>query len=223
MSSKVHALSHASKPAMSRPGFGWVVGGWMIASLGLWASLTAYGLKHPDGRRPASPSAWPPDVSPPLGSDRPTVCLFLHPRCPCSRASVSELGRVLSDVESAPRIYVFVTRPRHTVDVPAWTDTATVRRVERWGGVEVVDDIGGRLASRFGAVTSGTVHVYGRDGVRRFNGGVTASRGHEGGNPGADRIREILSSPECSAFSAGPVSWHPVFGCRLCLPGVTPS
>ena len=45
-------------------------------------------------------------------------------------------------------------------------------------GVIVTPDVGGRIAARLGAKTSGHVLVYDENGVLKFSGGITAARGH---------------------------------------------
>ena len=49
-------------------------------------------------------------------------------------------------------------------------------------------------------------------GTRRFAGGITLSRGHEGPSAGCDRLAELLSGKLRKTIEL------PAFGCRLCLP-----
>jgi hypothetical protein len=73
----------------------------------------------------------------------------------------------------------------------------------------VEPDPDGAIAQAFGAYTSGQVLVYGADGGLLFNGGITASRGHEGDNPGraaiVARLRDQVPAPSTAS----------VFGCAL--------
>ena len=53
------------------------------------------GLREPAGRQAGpTPSDWPRDSVIPLDGRRPTLLMFLHPLCPCSRASVEELAEL---------------------------------------------------------------------------------------------------------------------------------
>src|SRR4051812_10682271 len=60
------------------------LGGWVL-SRHVWSA----GIAAP----PAS--AWPEDATPRVGG-RPTLVVFIHPRCPCSRVTLSELAWVLA-------------------------------------------------------------------------------------------------------------------------------
>jgi hypothetical protein len=76
--------------------------------------------------------------------------------------------------------------------------------------VAVAIDPDGREARAFGARTSGHVFAYDASGQLRFAGGVTAARGHEGGNPGLDRLTAALGG-----WRGGDALSSPVFGCPL--------
>ena len=73
-------------------------------------------------------------------------------------------------------------------------ERADWERLEYWRaaaaipGVRSAADVDGCEARRFGARTSGQTLLFDRSGALRFTGGVTASRGHAGGNAGEDAI-----------------------------------
>jgi hypothetical protein len=73
----------------------------------------------------------------------------------------------------------------------------------------VLDDADGAESRRFGAAASGHVVAYDAAGRLRFHGGVTASRGHEGDNAGADALVAILRGGKPAITSA------PTFGCAI--------
>lgn len=75
--------------------------------------------------------------------------------------------------------------------------------------MEAVFDTNGRLSKRFGVETSGTAILYDTDGKQLFHGGITSSRGHEGGNVGATAIEAFVLKTHANCASA------PVFGCSL--------
>lgn len=138
-------------------------------------------------------------------SARHRLYMFLHPRCPCSVASVNELARIMSRSSGVLDATVYFVRPESQ---PAnwergrlWNLTSSVP------GVHVESDVGGRVAAHFNASTSGEVFVYDRLGKLCFHGGITAARGHAGDNLGQSAVIAIAlgekSDVECS----------PVFGC----------
>jgi hypothetical protein len=74
-------------------------------------------------------------------------------------------------------------------------------------GVHVESDLGGRVAAQFHANTSGEVIVYDRVGQLRFQGGITAARGHAGDNLGASAVIAVAMGEKSN------VERSPVFGC----------
>lgn len=178
------------------------VAGW-VALVGVgFAALQRYGATP--GHPTAAPLALPADVLP--GSAAWRALLFVHPRCPCTAATLRELERALA---RAPGLTVaaFVYLPAG--EGPAWADGRLLARLRALPRTGVTFDPCGTLASRFGATTSGTVVLYGPDGRRAFQGGVTPSRAHEGPNLGTDAL------VSAALGASGGVLEHPVFGCPL--------
>ncbi len=101
--------------------------------------------------------------------------------------------------------YVVFVKP---ADAAAdWDDTRLRRAAAAIPGVTVLTDDAGSEAKRFGAETSGHTLIFGRDGELLFSGGITASRGHLGSNPGETSV--------IAAIKAEPVENRntPVYGC----------
>jgi hypothetical protein len=138
-----------------------------------------------------------------------TLMLFLHPQCPCSTASISELQRLMAHTESNLDVHIIFWQPLENKDL--WHDTALIKTARAIPEVEVSDDAGGVLAERFGVKTSGTTLVYSRDGSLLFRGGITLLRGHEGDNKGISTIYDIVNNRTASKD----VQSSPVFGCSL--------
>ncbi len=136
-----------------------------------------------------------------------TVVVFLHPKCPCSSATLDELetvvGRLPTDADVRA---VFVTPEGAPVE---WAASELRRRAGRIARVRVEDDPGGVEARRFGAATSGTTFAYDAAGRLVFRGGITRSRGHAGDNPGSRSVASLAEggTPEASRT--------PVYGCAL--------
>ena len=166
--------------------------------------------------RGAPPARWPARASIVPSEERATLVMFLHPRCPCSRASLGELSVLLASCTRRVDAHILLVTPAHAG--PDWTGG----ELEAWAraipGVHVHLDASGHDAGLFGAATSGNVELYGPDGVRWFSGGITASRGHHGDNAGREAIEALLTGRAIAG--AAPAS-TPVFGCKLagpCLP-----
>ena len=179
---------------------------WLAASgWGVWR-LAAYSLAP--GEQGVAPEQWPADsaiVRNPAGF---TVVIALHPECPCSEATVEELDSVIA--QGAGRIQaqlLFV----ELAGLPPVQDSKLWQRASRIAGVRLTKDVGGTEARRFGTRTSGETRLYGPAGELLFRGGITASRGHAGDNPGQAAIVAMLTP---GAQLKTPIA-TPVFGCAL--------
>lgn len=187
-------------------GIGAAVVSWLaLLILGFWQ---LYLYEHRAGRdQGVVPSRWPAESSLALDDRRFTLLVFVHPRCPCSRATLHELSRLLARVESQVLVTVVFSYPD---DVPPdWERSDLWNIATNTTGVAVVRDRGGHEAQRFGAGTSGDVTMYSANGDLWFSGGITGSRGHEGDNFGSAAIAGLLQGELTPPLSA------PVFGCCL--------
>jgi hypothetical protein len=110
-----------------------------------------------------------------------------------------------------PHVLVLVSHPLNSL--AGWRHTDIVRQASRLPRATVVFDPNGNETGRFGATASGTVMLFEPSGRRAFAGGVTASRGHEGGNAGIDALAALLAQERMPSTAS-----LPVFGCRLCTP-----
>jgi hypothetical protein len=160
---------------------------------------------------PARPPAhWPSDTRLERVPDRPTLVMLLHPQCPCSRASIGELARLMARLEGRLTARLLFLKPAGTPD--GWEDTDLWQSAAVIPGVTVLADADGAEARRFGALTSGQVVVYDAGGRLLWNGGITPSRGHAGDNEGRDTIVALLAGERMEARPT------PVFGCSLVTP-----
>lgn len=151
-----------------------------------------------------APASWP-DVSLALDADDPTLVLFLHPGCACSRATLRELERAYARVGDAFPTR-FVVAP---VDGAGGELVAMAEKLAASPRVELVHDVGGVLADVFSAEASGAAFVYDARGTLRFHGGLTAARAHEGPNHGADAVVALMRGHD------GADARTPIFGCLL--------
>ena len=148
--------------------------------------------------------------------DRPLLVMAVHPKCPCTRASLAELGDLLARSRGSCDALLLQYHPE--ASSPGWNEDVMPRQL---GGVTVrtLLDRGGRIGSALGAVTSGHVVLVDARGIERFGGGITLSRGHRGRAPAQDTILQILAGENVAAVTS------PVFGCALspeCSAPITP-
>lgn len=190
------------KSALAWTALGALWFGGVAAGLGWLASFAS--RPGASGRAPAT---WPETSAIAREPGRPTLLLFVHPRCACSRASVAELAELLARAADRPATRVLFLRPDGVA--PGWEETELWRDAQRLPAASVLRDDGGAEARRFGALTSGQAQLYGADGRLLFAGGLTASRGHRGESLGRDSLLALLN------HGTPPAAATPVFGCEL--------
>lgn len=178
---------------------------WLLAASGGAGFLLNY--ENTPATAGETPAHWPADSRIALQENRPTLLMFAHPRCPCTRASVDELNRLLVACEGRVAAHVLFIQPRGTTE--DWADSTLRKSAEAIRGVEVQLDPDGEEAHRFGAESSGYVVLYDRQGQLVFSGGITAARGHAGDNAGENIVIALLNGENAGLKST------PVFGCRL--------
>lgn len=185
---------------------------WMAVGC-LWLGVLATGMsllawhENSPGSAGDSPSQWPLGSQIPHNEDGDTLVMFAHPRCPCTRASLGELERIVSRYPGDATAWVVYLKPSET-DC-AWSDTDQRATAASLRGVQVLDDLDGAEARRFHATTSGQTLLYDRDGKLQFSGGITSARGHAGDNAGRCAVETILSGSLPDRHTS------PVFGCPL--------
>lgn len=177
---------------------------WALGVTAALVLLTHY--KATPGEQAAAPEAWPQQTALVREGSRAELLLFAHPRCACTRATVTELAKLLPKLDGRARVRVLFAEPEGTA--PGFSAGELFERAKAIPGVQVLVDRDGVEAKRFGASASGQVLLYGPDGALLFRGGITAARGHEGDNPGSERIAALLDG-------LAPLPTAPVFGCEL--------
>jgi hypothetical protein len=184
--------------------------------LTFWLLAIGYGMylviNH--ANKPAQPAIvsalWPTTSKLVLAKDRPTVVLFAHPKCPCTRATIGELALLATQTQNKAKMYVLFTKPMNLPD--EWQQTDIWDSAKLISGVEVISDPEGEEATFFQAFTSGQTLVYNPQGKLLFSGGITSARGHSGDNVGRSTITNIINNNNVTIQNT------PVFGCTLCLP-----
>jgi hypothetical protein len=165
----------------------------------------------------AKAAAWRGDSSLQLAKDRPTLVMFIHPRCPCSGASLEELNRIMTHCRDRMSVNVVFFTPTQSPE--QWVNQSSWKQAASIPGVHTVRDDDGAIARRFGAVTSGQVLLFDQRGRLSFSGGITGSRGHSGDNAGARAIVELVRGTINTPRE--PLS-TPVFGCAIVQTGEQP-
>lgn len=180
----------------------------------LWLSSAVWGVVYlaqyentPAANNISYPSTFPPESRLERGGETPTLIFFAHPKCPCTRASLRELARLMADVDGKLRAFVVFIKPKNESE--EWTATDLRASAESIPNVRVVIDEDERETKIFNAQTSGLALLYDRAGKLRFDGGITASRGHEGNNAGRQAVFETVTED----FNKTAETF--VFGCPL--------
>jgi hypothetical protein len=179
----------------------------------LWLSLACTGMtalwlySAAPGRDTRPPGQWPGSSTLQRSSGASTLVMFVHPKCPCSRASISELAVLLAHSGGHLHAQIVFLKPLGEED--SWTHTDLSRAASELPGTSVLNDLEGREAKLFHAAVSGETLVYDTLGILRFHGGITGARGHVGDNAGCSSVEAYANT------GAVPLSKTPVFGCPL--------
>lgn len=183
---------------------------WLVA---LWLGVTSSGLAMAQhyagdpGKAASAPTSWPVASSLARFQGGATLVVTLHPRCPCSRATVRELDRLMANARGRLRAFVLIVVPEGLNE--PWAEADLPSLAARIPGVEIVADPEGREAARFSAETSGQAVLYDASGALRFAGGITPARGHEGASVGQAAILDVIEGRGAAVPKAA------VFGCSL--------
>jgi len=184
-----------------------------VFALSVWVALVSYGVASlliydsKPGQVASAPSSIPDDLVGTGSPDRQWMLVFLHPHCPCSRATLDQLEAILVSNKQEFECRVLIVVPPEAK--PGWENGPLLERVASISGISIERDFGGTTAIRFAAATSGQVLFYGSDRSLAFSGGITASRGHSGECVGARAILHLLEN------KLSPTTMAPVYGCPL--------
>jgi hypothetical protein len=175
---------------------------WLAIAVGGVFYLTRY-ENTPAERSGSYPLIFPPASRIERDSTRVTLIFFAHPKCPCTRAGIRELSRLMTLVNGNLQTYIIFSKPADESE--EWTATDLRTSAEAIPNVRVLIDEDERETKIFNAQTSGLTLLYDRHGNLRFDGGITASRGHEGDNAGSRAIFEIITedifrTPETAVY-----------------------
>jgi hypothetical protein len=188
----------------------------LISGLALWISGVVWGMKwlgdysFKPGAAGVPAETWPAGATLKRDAAKFTLIVALHPECPCSRATLSQIDSIL--VQSGGAVDAVVIFSDSVTDTPAKNSPLYQQAVAMPRVRIVCDDTGGLLRS-FAFRTSGEARLYHPDGTLAFCGGITPSRGHMGDNPGQSAVIAAVLNQPGPGLQAG----TPVFGCSLGL------
>jgi hypothetical protein len=189
----------------------------LLAAGALWLSMIGTGIgflrdyESTPGVAAAAPDRWPADSRIRRATDRATLVMLAHPQCPCTRASIGELSRLMTQAQGRVTAYIlFIKPPNFSTD---WEKTDLWASAAAIPGVNVMVDDEGVEAGRFHSATSGQTLLYDAGGKLIFSGGITSARGHEGDNEGRSAVVSLLTTDEAGRNET------PVFGCPLFAKG----
>lgn len=188
---------------------------WILAGI-LWLGGISAGLgslwqyEHTFYPIAASQVSWPSTSQLHHSFQRPTLIMFVHPNCPCTRASLNELTTLMAHNTTQVDAYIYFYRPLGTSS--DWDKTDLWEAAKAIPGVKVLEDPNNIEAKNFHITTSGHTLLYSSQGKLLFSGGITLSRGHIGNNFGEEAISALLNNGQAK------YSRTPVFGCSLVTP-----
>lgn len=197
----------APKKAARKPALLIALATWLSCCVAATAVLTVY--SHTPNEAGAARAQLTDLSAIHLDDSRPTLVMFVHPRCPCTLASVEGLARLQRKLQGRFALRVIFSVPQG-MDTN-WHRSTLWDNVGRLPDCERVLDPGSQLTRQAGAKTSGTVALYEPGGHLVFWGGVTSSRGHAGDSLGTDAI--------VNYFNNDPFPDHAqVYGCSITGP-----
>lgn len=179
----------------------------------VWLALLGTGIAfsmrydYTPGAAGVSHVDWPAESQLQRAAGEPTLVMLVHPKCPCTEASLDELVTLLGEHPGPVKTHVVFFKPEHAGD--DWMVTDTWKQASAIRGVTVSVDQSGAEARHFGGETSGDVYFYDAAGHLAFHGGITRGRGEDGDNAGFRAVSALLAGSTTASSSS------PVFGCSL--------
>lgn len=177
-------------------------------------SLTMWNHQFSQGPSNQAPIALPAALDA-LAEDAKPLTLFMaiHPGCPCTGASLEQVDRLIARNPDSIQLVGLVRDSGESTESTSDSklhEESYWKRLESMPNARPFADKDGSLANLLGTHVSGATIAYDETGSLRFQGGMTASRGHAGPSRSMDELESIarqLAPPElCST---------PTFGCSL--------
>ncbi len=184
---------------------------WLVTIVAVMVLIINF--SNTPGLAGTTPIQWPAESHLPLDPHLPTLVMFAHPHCPCTRASLGELELLMAHCQGKLAARVVFVRPAGMTD--DWVKTDSWNSAAAIPGVTVSVDDNSVECQRFQAETSGDTVLYDTQGHLLFQGGITISRGHSGDNPGRSALEALLTPASTPSTQITGLVKTPVFGCTL--------
>ena len=110
----------------------------------IWLSAVGIGLgallvyEYTPGQEAVVPNHWPEQSNIPHTQGQPTLIMFAHPRCPCTRASIGELSMLMTHCQNRVKARVVFFQPKGSAE--DWTQTDLWRSAAAIPGVTAQAD-----------------------------------------------------------------------------------
>lgn len=187
-------------------GFLWLVG-IVVGSVFMFQHEFTPGESRP---APASLPAKFRAITPEEGQNL-TLFMAVHPDCPCTGSSLEQLDRFLTRYPTEARAVALFWVPKgEQGSNTQTTDGSYWKRLNKLNTVSTVVDPQGRMAEKLGSLVSGAVVAYDQNGSLVFQGGLTATRGHDGPSVGFDSLVALANQEATPELCR-----TPSFGCSL--------
>lgn len=179
---------------------------WLALLVGGFGALLRYA--NEPGQEGADLKGWPAMASVSLAFPHWTLILFAHPKCPCTQATVENLNRILARTQNNLSVHIFFYKPTGG-SAEEWENTSLWEKARNMPNTTAHVDLDGHEARLFAAETSGKAVLFKPNGQVAFQGGITASRGHEGDNAGMQAVVDWVVTNQSQ------VTKTPAFGCHI--------
>jgi len=183
---------------------------WAI-SIGLGLYLLMNHETTPGAPPKAPPIKFPKDTKLKLSSDKDTLVMFVHPQCPCTKASLKQL----EPLSLNPNLSIQLVHFKPSTKPEGWKEEWQLDDWTKQRTVQVIEDSDGVEARRFDAKTSGQTFLFDPSGTLLFHGGITAARGVTGDSVGFDNLASVLARVKTSKAHDLNLKKSLVFGCNL--------
>lgn len=140
-------------------------------------------------------------------TNKAQLLVFAHPYCPCSKASLGELEKLLPDLQGKVDVTVIFVQPKNREI--SWVHSPLWDFAKKLPGVNVINDPDYKETDLFGAMTSGHSLLFDKKGYNIYSGGLTPARGHMGDSLGKDLLMSSVNGNQAKRTVAS------VFGCSL--------
>lgn len=184
----------------------WVTAVTILFALLIWHDKSGVRLTTAADDFQSLPDSNPIDSSQ-LQSPKWHIELFVHPQCPCTRATLKLVDRLHRELLVPPELTIYVAS--YDQIKSDWSSSPNLRLAQQLDQAVVMEDKEANRAKSLGVKASGTLVVTDGEGNRLFAGGITAGRSCEQLNPSYFSVRNLLNNP------ATGLSNTVVYGCDL--------